>query len=381
MRTTFTGLGLAVALAACASTSTPIAPANNDFDARMQSAIEEIVAASPAVPAAVVVVRAPRLGMDFEGAAAGALEGASDVPLAARPFRIASVTKVYTAAAIFRLVEQDRIDLDAPIGRYIDDETRALLIGDGYDPDAITITHLLGHASGLHDHADMTYVQAVMADPQRRWTPHQQIAFGMEHGDPLGAPGEAFHYSDTGYVILGQIIERVSGEPYAAAIRNLVGFDRLGLDTTWYESLETARTAAPPLRQFIGATDATDFDASIDLWGGGGVIATAGDVATFMRALLRGEVFEHPETLAAALTIPVMQDQASGDAHSLILFRQPFGRRTCYGHSGFWGVQAIYCPADDITVVLAVNNAAAGRQMNALTARVAAEIEAAEAAR
>jgi D-alanyl-D-alanine carboxypeptidase len=361
VRTHFASLGLVLALAACGSNSTaPTPQANSAFDARLLAAIEEFVAGAPAVPAAVMVVRAPRLGIHFEGAAASLRESASDFPLAARPFRIASVTKIYTAAAIFRLLEMDRIDLDAPIARYIDDETRALLTGDGYNPDLITITHLLGHASGLRDYADTTYEQAVMADPQRRWTRHQQVAFAMEHGDPLGAPGAAFHYSDTGYIILGLIIERVSSEPYAAATRKLVGFDRLGLDATWFESLETARSAAPPLRQFMGAT--------------------AGDVATFLRALFRGEVFERPETLAAALAVPVMQDQTSGDAHNLIVFRQPFGRRTCYGHTGFWGVQAIYCPADDITVVLTVNNAAAKPQMNALTARVAAEIETTEAA-
>jgi D-alanyl-D-alanine carboxypeptidase len=131
----------------------------------------------------------------------------------------------------------------------------------------------------------------------------------------------------------------------------------------------------------VGETEFTTFDPSLDLWGGGGIIATADDVAIFLRAVLRGEVFERPETLAAALAVPTMQDQASGNAHNLIVFRQPFGRRTCYGHSGFWGVQAIYCPADDLVVVLVVNNAAGGRQLRTLTQSIAAEIEAAEAAR
>lgn len=370
-------LYIAATLLVCACVSAPVsaqAP-RRALDGEFQRALEETIASDPNIPVALAVVRAPRMGINFSGAVPGSRESGSGAPLTERPFRIASVTKVFTAAAIFRLVEQDLVDLDAPIARYIPAETRAALAADGYDPEAITVTHLLGHASGIPDHADETYLQAVLVDPQHRWTPQEQIAFGMEHGDPLGAPGAAFNYSDTGYVILGQIIVERTGQPYAAAIRRLLGFDRLGLRLTWYETLEPAPTAAPPLRQFIGDIETTNFDASLDLWGGGGVITTGDDLAVFMRALFRGEVFERPETLAAALAVPVIEDQASGDAHNLIMFRQPFGRRSCYGHSGFWGVLAVYCPADDITVVVTVNNAAGGQALFGLLNRVAAVIE------
>ncbi len=373
----FAGLMLACACASSAAAPSPTAPVRRDLDAQFQAALAQAVASDPNIPVAIAVVRSPRMGLDFAGGVAGARETQTATPVLDRPFRIASITKVFTSASIFRLAEMGRVDLDAPIARYIPAETAAALRGDGYDPDRITVTHLLGHSSGLVDHAEEAYVHVIEADPHHRWTPQEQIAFGMSHGDPLGQPGDAFHYSDTGYVILGQIIERQSGEPYAAAIRHLLKLDRLGLHATWYETLEPAQTNAPHLRQYFGDLESTEWDASMDLWGGGGVITTASDLATFIRAVMRGEIFDRPETLAAALTVPVMRDQASGDAHNLLLFRQRFGHRTCYGHSGFWAVMAIYCPADDLTVIVTVNNGASGRSFFGLINRIAEIIESA----
>ena len=139
-----------------------------------------------------------------------------------RPVRIASNTKTYVAATVLRLSEEGRLSLDDSIDSYLPGPMVDLLTGDGYRPDQMTLRHLLTHTSGLYDHSDsQKYGDAIMADPQRRWTRAEQLEAAMEWGDPWGPPGAIYTYCDTGYVLLGAIIEEASGRSLAAAVREL----------------------------------------------------------------------------------------------------------------------------------------------------------------
>jgi D-alanyl-D-alanine carboxypeptidase len=138
-----------------------------------------------------------------------------------RPFRIASNTKTFTAAATLRLVEQGAIGLDDPLAERASPELVALLRQDGYAVDAITIRQLLQHTSGLYDYAEDPNDEAeVTADPGRRWIRADQVREATRLGDPLGPPGQQFAYSDTGYILLGDIIERATGKTLGAAYRD-----------------------------------------------------------------------------------------------------------------------------------------------------------------
>ncbi len=171
-----------------------------------------------------------------------------------------------------------------------------MLDGDGYDTGAMTIRHLLTHTSGLFDHTGPDrYVEAIMADPMHRWTRAEQLRGAVEWGDPHGGPGEFYTYCDTGYVLLGGVIEYVSGQPMAVAVRELLDFEGLGLDSTWWETLEPRPTGVRDrAHQFLGDLDTADFDPSYDLYGGGGIVSTVGDLARFYRALFTGGVFADP---------------------------------------------------------------------------------------
>ena len=93
-------------------------------------------------------------------------------------------------------------------------------------------------------------------------------------------------------------------------------------------------------------------DPSFDLFGGGGLVSTVGDLARFQRALLAGEVFAEPATLDAMLEVPVT-NEADGAAAGLFLTVDPeLGR--CWSHAGFWGSFAITCPEADVTIGLSV---------------------------
>jgi D-alanyl-D-alanine carboxypeptidase len=269
-------------------------------------------------------------------------------------FRIASVTKTFTAAAILRLVESGRVGLDDPISKHLSPATLDVLRQGGYDADTILVRHLLTHTSGLYDYAsDPAFVQFVLTHGRHHWTRSEQVRFAMTHGKPYAAPGAEFHYSDTGYVLLGEILERTTGGGLARAYRNLLSFKRLGLADTYLESLEPRpRGAHARTHQYYETIDSTAFDPSFDLYGGGGLVSTVDDLARFYRALFHGRLFKKATTLPMMLGKPNPQ---SLDDLGMGIFSNQFGGRSCWGHSGFWGTTVVHCPRSDVTLALAVN--------------------------
>src|SRR5205807_7846965 len=114
-----------------------------------------------------------------------------------------------------------------------------------------------------------------------------------------------YSYADTGYVILGEIVERTTGKPLPAAVSDLLKLKSLGIRSTYFESLEPPPPGAlPRAHQYLGAADIHDIDPSFDLYGGGGQVSTTADLSRFFKALFQGRVFDHPETLAAGLVSP-----------------------------------------------------------------------------
>lgn len=310
-------------------------PAPAGFDA---------VAVQPGGPPAMVL--ALDGGDGARAWAAGRARRGSDEPITPdAPVRIASVTKTFLAAALLRLWEQGRLDLDAPIRGLLSDETRDALDSDGYDTGAITTRQLLAHTSGLADHWGMRLYQLQARYlPGRRWTRIEQVRFAMRHGAPVGAPGERFFYSDTGYLVAAEVLERASGQTMAQAVRTLLRFEAIGLNATWFETLEPRPPGAPlQARQYIGWQDGSSIHASFDLYGAGGLVASAPDLARFFRALAGGSVFDRGETFAL-MAQPTPQSRASGADYGLGLSLLTIGGRACIGHGGFWSHLAWVCP-------------------------------------
>jgi len=342
----------------------PSAGSGTGLERELQALVDAAVRDHPNVPAVALAVSAPRLGLEWEGAA-GTADPASGSPMTPdRPVLVASNTKTFVAAAVLRLWELGRLDLDDPIAGRLSPELVDMLRGDGYDPQAITLRHLLTHTSGLFDHTESPhFVERIVADPLHRWTRVEQVAAAMAWGDPLGAPGEVYCYSDTGYVLLGEVVERAAGRPLPAAVRELVGFERLGLRSTWWELLEP-RPAGIPERahQLDGDFDSFAIDPSIDLYGGGGLATTMGDLARFMRALFTGQVFANQATLDTMLTTIEGAAAGTGDAgpkttpgiYRMGVFVVEEDGLTLYRHTGYWGTVASYAPSLDVALAAVV---------------------------
>jgi D-alanyl-D-alanine carboxypeptidase len=332
---------------------------------RLQGLVDADVAAWPTMPGRLLHVLTPDVDVEVSAGVADLATGEPLVPGAR--FRIASVTKSFVAAATLRLVEDGRLSLDDTAATLLAGPYDELLRDGGYDTSAITLRHLLTHTSGLYDFASDAYDASIPGgftatcheDPGHRWTRFEQIAFAMSHGKPYGEPGTVFGYSDTGACLVGEIIERTTGQTMGAAIRELVGYDRLGLTHTWQETIEPEPADLPQLsHQYEGSMDVARMDASVDLYGGGGLMSTCGDLARFFRGLLQGDVFHYPATLETMTTTLVGIPRAEGTPldddpakAAMYLFRAHIGGETWWGHGGYWGTTVFTCPVRDVTIV------------------------------
>lgn len=313
--------------------------------ARLQEALQLFAQENPSAPGVTAAVVCPALGLDWAGAVGAADFGDAEALSPAHTFRIASNTKTYVAAAVLRLVEQGKLGLDDPLSARLPAARAELLAADGYDLQAMTIRQVLSHTSGLFEHpADPRYEQAILADPYHRWTAAEQIRRCVEWGDPVAGPGEVFSYSDTGYVILGGIIEDLTGRSLGAAVRDLLDYRALGLGSTWWESLEPRPAGGGPrAHQYYGDLDTWDWDPSLDLYGGGGIVTDTRDLGAFMRALLKGRVLDREASLAA------MTGEGTA-GYRLGLMCVDLDGHLAWGHTGFWNTFAFHVPALDLTV-------------------------------
>jgi D-alanyl-D-alanine carboxypeptidase len=220
-----------------------------------------------------------------------------------------------------------------------------MLKGDGYDVEAITVAQVLSHTAGFGDHTnDDRFTERILASPQYAWIPEEQLRLLVEWRDPVGKPGEKFVYSDSGYVLLGTLVEAWTGRKLGPAVRDLLRYDALGLKATHWEYMEKApEGAGPRAHQYYGERDITASNASFDLYGGGGIVSDPRELALFMRSLLAGKVLDRPQTLAEMTGRGTL-------AYRLGLMVKECDGRLAIGHQGFWNTFAYHVPSLDLTL-------------------------------
>lgn len=359
MKKTLTALMLVTGI-----TSASTAVADSILEQNLQAVLNGFITDNPTIPGVMVTLDSEKLNLHWQGAAGIANLETAQAIKPDQPLRLASTTKTYVAAAILRLMEQGKLELDDVISKHLPANQLDILKTGGYKSGQISIRHLLTHTSGLWDYAmSESYGTAVQANPEHRWTRNEQLQFAIDLGEPYGVPGEIYHYSDTGYILLGEIIEQRSGMALAPALRKLLKFDALDLNTTWLESLEPAPESAPArVHQYWGDVDTIAWDPSLDLYGGGGLVANMPDLARFYRALLTGEVFDSPVTLAEMKTTiipdrggPAAQKADNGSSqYCLGISASDYRGLTVFGHGGFWGTLGAYIPSLDLALGMAV---------------------------
>lgn len=315
----------------------------------------------PPAPGAVVFVDSPA-GRYFR--AIGVADVATCAPLdPAMPFAIGSNTKMMTAAIIFQLQEDGLLSVDDLVSKYLPEEIKLF---EGAE--TITINMLLRHTSGLPDYLNSknpTSIGVLDADPQSGeletgFTPQELIANAAENAPLLFAPDAAqkWAYSNTGYIMLGLIIEEVAGQPYNEALTKriieplqlkntlpIAEFTQasLGLPSSYLQSPFTYVTSGWNYRQ---------------AWSAGNVVSTAEDMAVFLRALYSGKLFQQAATLKAMLT-PAAPG-APDFSDNFYYFHGGFYKHGFLGHGGQtlgFMSDVGYLPQQDVVIVTWTNSA------------------------
>jgi D-alanyl-D-alanine carboxypeptidase len=212
-------------------------------------------------------------------------------------FRIASITKTFTATVMLQLVAEQLVSLDAPAITFLSGTARSLVPKDW----PATVRHLLAMRSGLPD-----YVSALIGDPpdvgriQRRFEPQELIALAAAQPG-MQPPGTVWRYSNAGYLILGLIAEEVTSQPLPELLAERI-FRSLSMDATDLPLTDTG-IEGPHARGYLRLTEAngysecTEFHPS-ECWAAGAIISTLPELARFLDALLTGQLLP-PDQLSA----------------------------------------------------------------------------------
>lgn len=218
------------------------------------------------------------------------------------PFHGASIGKLYTTVAVLQLVEEGRIRLGDGIDRHVGSQEIAGLFHA--DAPAPTILQLLCHESGADDYYEgrsisgPSFREVLRADLDRVWQPSELLDFARERQRPFARPGERFRYSDTGFAVLGRLIEERDGRPYEDAVQTRV-LDRAGLADSFLPGWPLRNARLSPC--YLGSVDVSQKNALSIGWAGGGVAATPQGFLDFSRAL-------HDGTLVSAAHRGLMGD-------------------------------------------------------------------------
>jgi D-alanyl-D-alanine carboxypeptidase len=301
------------------------------------------------VYSALIYIDAPQKGLQLKYAA-GNTNGASIQTN--QPFHVASVGKLFTATLIGSLIDEGKIQLNHPIHLYLEDAVlENLFVVEGVDyKDQVTIQHLLSHTSGVADYfaiEDNGLMESLYQSPDTFFTPQALVQYTREHQSAYFAPGGGYHYSDTGYVLLGLIIESVSGKPFHENLHQVI-FDPLEMKDTYLMFYsEPANGKRPIAEAWVNGHEISQFQSvSID-WAGGGVVSTLDDLALYIRALYQNKII-HQETLQSLhkFDYEFMPGIAYGNGFMQMQFEKFFPaleflpRMT--GHMGVLGTQLFY---------------------------------------
>jgi D-alanyl-D-alanine carboxypeptidase len=244
-------------------------------------------------------------------------------------FRVGSITKTFVATVVLQLAGEGRLSLDDTVEHW--------LPGEVPGGAAITVRQLLTMTSGLYDYidgGDDTVLRRELADPGVRWAPADLVAIAAAHA-PRFAPGTSWAYSNTNYILLGQIVERAAGQPIDALLRARV-FAPAGLRATSFET--GPRIAGRHAHGYdrLGGDAVRDVSVLDQTWAwtAGAIVSNADDVGRLYRALLDGRLLRADLLQTMQTTVPMGGGTPRRYGYGAGLYSQPMPCGTAWGHTG-----------------------------------------------
>lgn len=266
--------------------------------------------------------------------AAGLADRATGRPLTGREqFEVGSNTKTFVATLALQLVDRGKLDLDAPVSKY--------LPGVVPNGEHITVRMLLNHTSGLFSYtSDPEFFTDMEKDPQHVYTDREllDVAFGHE---PNFAPGGGWSYSNTNYILTGMILEKLTGKSMADLVQQRIARP-LGLKRTYYadpRATDTGRGYAHGYAANFSEKPLTYTDISdrpLGGWAGaaGAIISDQSELSRFFSALLGGKLISGPQLEQMKTTVPLPEGFGMKGGYGLGLMEKETPCGTVWGHGG-----------------------------------------------
>lgn len=254
----------------------------------------------------------------------------------ATKYKIGSITKMFTSALIFQLIEEKKLTLDTKLSDFYPEFKNA---------DKITIAHLLNHKTGLYNFTDDPDFENFSSTFQSKASIIKRFAAYP----PAFEPDTKAEYSNTNYMLLGYIIEKVTGKTYKSAVTDRV-INKAGLKNTYYYSkINPKRKEAFSYSYLNGQWEKREEWNESIVYAAGALQSTPTDLTQFIKALFDGKIIKK-----TSLDEMIKTDQGYGKG----IFIFPFGERKFYGHNG--GIEGFssvlgYYPKDDFSFSLTVN--------------------------
>ena len=349
---------------------------------RLQATLDSLHAAGR-FPGATAGIALP--DGDVIALAVGMADSARRIPMRLDTRMLAgSVGKTFVAAVALQLVREGRLELDAPLSRYLGAEPWFARLPNARD---ITVRMLLNHTSGIQRYEFKPAVTELLTrDPDKVWTPEERVGFVLGDTPPFRA-GEGWDYSDTNYILVGMLVEQITGNDLYAEIRRRI-LDPHGLRNT----VPSDRRAVPGVVQGyagannpFGGTDAMIIDGRMAVnpqmeWAGGGFATTAAELARWAKLLYEGRVLDSAGTALMMESVPARLGPETRYGLGVII--RPTAHGITFGHSGFfpgWQTDMMYFPSLRTAIAVQVNTSAprtTGRPLSGFLTELASVIAA-----
>ncbi|WP_418959270.1 serine hydrolase domain-containing protein [Streptomyces tritici] len=334
-----------------------------ELTARLDRAIED-VRVQAGIPGVAVGVWMPGKGCYLK--ATGVADTATRAPMTTDGYvRIGSETKTFTVTALLQLVDQGRVGLDDPIAKYVAGVPNGA---------RITLRHLAEMRSGLFPYtSDPEFIRTLLSDPYRTFTPQEVLAYGYRH-DNTSDPGVRFQYSNSNLVLLGLVVEKVTGKRLADVIHQRV-LRPAGLHRTLFP--RGAEFPEPHPRGYTNQTlsgavvDATDWNPSW-AWAAGAMISDLHDLRRWAEILATGRLLSPATQEQRLRTLPT---GFPGTSYGLGIL----DTNGWIGHNGSipgYETVTVHLPSEKATLVIMLNTdvLSGGQEPSTLVARAVTQV-------
>jgi D-alanyl-D-alanine carboxypeptidase len=288
-------------------------------------------------------------------------EGSSELP-----YHIASIGKVFTATLVFMLIERGQLKIDDYLTDCLPQKYIEGLFdykGEDYS-NRVTVEDLLAHTSGAADYFEdpvkngQKFIDNVISNPDTVWTPEMLLDFSRTNQRAFGSPGLKFHYSDTGYILLGKLIETITEKPFHENLHDEI-FAPLGMNDSYLLFYsEAANQPQKPIRPiWVNKNEISKYKSLSCDWSGGGIISTTADQLKFQKAFWKGELIGASSlTKMQAFNNKFRPGIHYGLGMMELRFEEFFfllkGLPRLKGHIGILATHAFFDPENDLHVIM-----------------------------